>query len=112
MMFFKAAVVSTFAILATAAPNPCDTVTATAPGPDVTTISQCDTGDAQCCDSVGPADSLPDVGTILGLLGIILEDLSVVVGLDCVDIVGDSCDQQPVCCTDNDFSGIVSPYSP
>ncbi|KAF8531233.1 fungal hydrophobin-domain-containing protein [Gautieria morchelliformis] len=112
MMFFKAAVVSTVAILATAAPNPWGpgtvTVTATAPGPTVTTISQCNTGGAQCCNSVGAANSLPGVGAILGLLGIVIQDLSVVVGLGCANIAGGSCNQQPVCCTDNHFNGLIN----
>ncbi|KAF8479839.1 hypothetical protein JB92DRAFT_2837769 [Gautieria morchelliformis] len=117
MLFSKAAVVSTFAILATAAPNPWGTVTvtATAPGPTVTTISQCDTGetlslpgDAQCCISVGSANSLPAVRPLLSLLGIVLLDDDLVVGINCVDIVDDSCTQQPVCCTDNDFNGLVN----
>ncbi|KAF8510794.1 hypothetical protein JB92DRAFT_2938283 [Gautieria morchelliformis] len=109
MMFFKAAVVSTLAVLATAAPNkPTVTVTATAPGPTVTTISQCNTGGAKCCTSVGAANSLPGVGVILGLLGIVLQDASVVVGLGCVNLVGNSCTEQPVCCTDNDFDGLIN----
>ncbi|KAF8523237.1 fungal hydrophobin-domain-containing protein [Gautieria morchelliformis] len=110
MMFSKAAVVSTLAVLATAAPNPWGTVTvtATAPGPTVTTISQCNTGDAQCCNTVGAANSLPGLGLILGLLGIVIQDLSVVVGLGCVNIVGNTCTAQPVCCTDNNFNGLIN----
>ncbi|KAF8510792.1 fungal hydrophobin-domain-containing protein [Gautieria morchelliformis] len=106
MMFFKAAVVSTLAILATA--NPTTTVTAKPPGPTVTTVSQCNTGGAQCCSTVGAANSLPGVAVILGLLGIVLQDASVVVGLSCVPIVGNVCTQQPVCCTDNDFNGLIN----
>ena len=47
MMFSKAVVVSTMAIFAAASPwgPPTVTVTATAPGPTVTTISQCNTGE-------------------------------------------------------------------
>ncbi|KAF8523238.1 hydrophobin [Gautieria morchelliformis] len=94
MMFFKAVVVSTFAILATAAPN-------TAP-------SQCNTGAVQCCNSVGAANSLPGAAAIIALLGIVLQDPSVVVGLSCANIVGTSCTQQPVCCTDNNFNGVIN----
>ncbi|KAF8512475.1 fungal hydrophobin-domain-containing protein [Gautieria morchelliformis] len=95
MMFFKPVVVSTFAILATAA----------AP---TTTTSQCNTGAAQCCNSVGAANSLPGAAAIIGLLGIILQDPSVVVGLNCVNIAGSTCTQQPVCCTNNNFNGVIN----
>ncbi|KIJ28430.1 hypothetical protein M422DRAFT_92498, partial [Sphaerobolus stellatus SS14] len=76
--------------------------------------SQCNTGDAQCCNTVGAANSIPGVSTLLGLLGIVLQDVSVIVGLGCTPITviglgqGANCAQQPVCCTDNQFNGLIN----
>ncbi|KIJ41356.1 hypothetical protein M422DRAFT_141541, partial [Sphaerobolus stellatus SS14] len=76
--------------------------------------SQCNTGDAQCCNTVGAANSLPGAGVVLGLLDVVLQDLSVVVGLGCTPITiiglgqGANCAQQPVCCTDNNFNGLIN----
>ncbi|KIJ43890.1 hypothetical protein M422DRAFT_169254, partial [Sphaerobolus stellatus SS14] len=67
-------------------------------------------GSAQCCNPLGSANSLPRGRRRFGFL----EDLSVVVGLRCTPITvaglgqGANCAQQPVCCTDNEFNGIVS----
>jgi len=106
-----------FTILAAAAPGgnppPDKTVTVTAPAPTVTTISQCNTGDAQCCDTVESASS-SGVGVILGLLGIVLDSLDVLVGLGCTPLSivgigsGVNCAQQPVCCTNNNFNGLIN----
>ncbi|KAF8523235.1 hydrophobin [Gautieria morchelliformis] len=100
MIFFKAVVVSTFAILAAVM------VTATP-------VDQCNTGPAQCCNTVGAAGDSGIAG-ILGLLGVITHDVSTVVGFGCKPISviavggGIHCDQQPVCCTDNSFNGLVN----
>ncbi|KAJ7704937.1 fungal hydrophobin-domain-containing protein [Mycena rosella] len=89
------------------------TVTVTAPAPTITSISQCNTGDAQCCNTVVSASD-PQVGPILGLLGIVLSDSTISVGLDCTPITiigigqGANCAQQPVCCTNNGFNGLIS----
>ena len=45
----------------------------------------CSTGSLQCCNSVQSAKSSA-VGVILGLLGIVLQDLNVDVGLTCTPI--------------------------
>ncbi|KAF5347800.1 hypothetical protein D9756_010272 [Leucocoprinus leucothites] len=59
------------------------TVTVSAP-PTTTTApaSQCNTGSLQCCNSVQSASS-GAVGLLLGLLGVVLSDLTVLVGLTC-----------------------------
>ncbi|KAF8579897.1 fungal hydrophobin [Ramaria rubella] len=109
-MYTKAFVLSSLAILAAAVPggHGPTTVTVTA-APTATTISQCNTGgDAQCCNTVGAANTLPGIGLILGLLGIVLQDLSVVVGLGCTSISGNNCNQQPVCCSNNNFNGLIN----
>ncbi|KAK7460567.1 hypothetical protein VKT23_009288 [Stygiomarasmius scandens] len=73
---------------------------------------QCNTGPIQCCNSVQSASSNA-ASTLLGLLGIVVQDLNVLVGLDCnpigvIGIGGNSCTAQPVCCENNNFNGIVS----
>ncbi|KAF9005092.1 fungal hydrophobin-domain-containing protein [Cyathus striatus] len=89
------------------------TVTFTAP-PTTTTIapSQCNTGSIQCCDSVQSASSSA-VSSLLGLLGVVIQDLTVLVGITCsplsiVGIGGNSCTAQPVCCENNSFNGLIA----
>ena len=43
-------------------------------------------GDAQCCNTVGAANSLPGADVLLGLLDIVLKEVSVVIGLGCTPI--------------------------
>ncbi|KAJ4465684.1 fungal hydrophobin-domain-containing protein [Lentinula edodes] len=101
-MQFKLAFVSAaLATLAVATPAPRDE-----PG------SSCSTGPVQCCNSVQSASSDP-ITTILGLLGIVLQDLNVDVGLTCSPITvigasGSSCSAKAVCCEDNSHGGLIS----
>ncbi|KAF8887548.1 fungal hydrophobin-domain-containing protein [Infundibulicybe gibba] len=72
--------------------------------------SQCNTGPVQCCNSVQQASS-PSAASLLGPLGVVLGS-NVPVGLTCspisaVGIAGNSCSAQPVCCTGNNFNGLV-----
>ncbi|KAE9407599.1 fungal hydrophobin, partial [Gymnopus androsaceus JB14] len=74
--------------------------------------SSCSTGSVQCCDSVESASN-PAVGLLLGLLGIVLQNLNVDVGLTCSPITvigasGSSCSAQAVCCQDNSHGGLIS----
>ncbi|KIJ48514.1 hypothetical protein M422DRAFT_247861 [Sphaerobolus stellatus SS14] len=93
------------AILAAATPMP----NSPAPIP----ISQCNTGDAQCCNSVSSASN-PSTAALLGLLGIVVQSVTAIVGLGCTPITvigagqGANCAQQPVCCTNNNFNGLVN----
>ncbi|KAH9476556.1 Fruiting body protein SC1 [Psilocybe cubensis] len=73
---------------------------------------QCNTGELQCCNSVQAANS-SGATSLLGPLGIVLGDVTALVGINCspisvVGVVGNSCNTQPVCCTDNSFNGLVS----
>ncbi|KAJ3861746.1 MAG: hydrophobin 2 [Lentinula lateritia] len=101
-MQFKLAFVSAaLATLAVATPAPRDEP-----------ASSCSTGPIQCCNSVQSASSDP-ITTILGLLGIVLQDLNVDVGLTCSPITvigasGSSCSAQAVCCEDNSHGGLIS----
>ncbi|KAJ3719578.1 hydrophobin 2 [Lentinula guzmanii] len=96
-MQFKFAFVSAaLATLAVATPAPRDT---------------CSTGPVQCCQSVEPASS-SGAASILSLLGIVLQDLTVDVGLTCspITVIGtsSSCSAQAVCCEDNSHGGLIS----
>ncbi|KAL4245050.1 Hydrophobin [Abortiporus biennis] len=70
---------------------------------------QCNTGPVQCCNSVQPAGG-KDASTLLGSLGIVLQDLNVPVGLTCSPILGSgaNCAQTPVCCENNNFNGLIN----
>ncbi|KAJ4466324.1 hydrophobin 2 [Lentinula aciculospora] len=72
----------------------------------------CTTGTLQCCGTVESASS-PGATELLGLLGIVLQDLDVLVGLTCSPITviglgGSSCSATTVCCDDNSQGGLIS----
>jgi len=74
------------------------------------TPSQCNTGSTLCCNSTSTAGAQ---SALLGLLGIVLQDVNALVGLGCSPISvigagGNSCSQQPVCCSNNNFNGIIA----
>ncbi|KAK7023641.1 hypothetical protein VNI00_016603 [Paramarasmius palmivorus] len=88
------------------------TVTVTAPGPTETAVNQCNTGDVQCCNTVETAGS-PAAAGLLGFLGVVVQDLSVLVGITCtpVTILGigqGECSARPVCCSNNNFNGLIA----
>ncbi|KAH9944643.1 fungal hydrophobin [Amylocystis lapponica] len=114
---YAAAVVLSITLIVSANPWAPPTTTATvtktvtAPAPTATTISQCNTGESQCCQSTEAANSVTGAA-LLGLLGIVLEDVDVLLGLDCspITVVGGSgiCDASPVCCSDNSVGDLIS----
>ncbi|KAL0947658.1 hypothetical protein HGRIS_013745 [Hohenbuehelia grisea] len=72
--------------------------------------AECDTGPV-CCNSVQKADS-KDVTLLAGLLGIVISDVTALVGLNCspisvIGLGGNSC-SSPVCCSDNKFGGLIA----
>ncbi|CAL1702830.1 unnamed protein product [Somion occarium] len=73
----------------------------------------CNTGPVQCCNSVQSAGS-PEASKQLGLLGIVLGDANIPVGLTCSPITavgaggGGNCAATPVCCENNSYSGVVN----
>ncbi|KDQ62775.1 hypothetical protein JAAARDRAFT_121370 [Jaapia argillacea MUCL 33604] len=95
------AVPAALAILAVATP------TSTEPA------SACTTGPIQCCDTVESASS-PAAAGILAGLGVVVQDVTALVGLTCSPITvigvgsGSSCSASPVCCTDNSYGGLIS----
>ncbi|KAK0212025.1 hydrophobin-251 [Armillaria fumosa] len=72
------------------------------------------TGTAQCCESTqNPSDLSPSTVALLGLLGVVVGDLTADVGLTCspisvIGVGGTSCDAQAVCCDDNKFNGVIA----
>ena len=70
-MFSKLAIISSLAILAVATPTPNDTP-----------ASSCTTGPIQCCQTTTTAGA-PAAAAIIALLGIVVQDLNVPVGLTC-----------------------------
>ncbi|KAF7797887.1 hypothetical protein EIP86_009093 [Pleurotus ostreatoroseus] len=108
------------ALLAVATPNPVErrnnqptaTVTVTAPGPTVTDAGSCNTGPIQCCNIVTSADS-KEATSLLGLLGIVLSDVTALVGIQCspitvIGVGGGACSAHPVCCENNSVGGLIS----
>ncbi|GBE83670.1 fungal hydrophobin-domain-containing protein [Sparassis latifolia] len=120
-MFSRFVVASSLALLAVATPwgvptetaTSTVTLTVTAPAPTVTTVSQCNTGSIQCCQSVESANSAAG-SALLGLLSIVLDDVNLLLGSDCSPLTvvgvgsGSSCDANPVCCTDNSYGNLIS----
>ncbi|KAJ3551688.1 hypothetical protein NP233_g13033 [Leucocoprinus birnbaumii] len=79
---------------------------------DGSTGGSCNTGSIQCCNTVQDASST-GVSQLAGLLGIALGSITGLVGLNCsplsiLGVGGNSCSAQPVCCTGNSFSGLIS----
>ncbi|EPQ51122.1 hydrophobin [Gloeophyllum trabeum ATCC 11539] len=95
--------VSALSILAAATPTP----TGTEPA------GQCTTGPIQCCNTVTQAND-PAAATILGSLGVVLQDVTALVGLTCspINVVGigsgSTCDAHPVCCENNSYGSLIS----
>ncbi|KAF5363307.1 hypothetical protein D9756_000200 [Leucocoprinus leucothites] len=74
--------------------------------------NSCSTGPVQCCNTVTKASD-PAASKILGLLGVVVQDLNVLVGLTCTPITvigagGNSCTAQTVCCENNSFNGVIA----
>ncbi|KAK1225924.1 hypothetical protein PQX77_011122 [Marasmius sp. AFHP31] len=72
----------------------------------------CNTGPIQCCNTVTTAKD-PIITPVLALLGIVLQDLNVGVGLTCspITVIGGNnggCSAHPVCCSDNSHGGLIS----
>ncbi|KAF9478761.1 fungal hydrophobin [Pholiota conissans] len=108
-LFFFLATLSVLAAATTV------TVTVTAAQPTITAgapANQCNTGSLNCCDSLERSDGTL-VGILLGLLGVVIQGVEVLVGITCspIDILGigqNSCNEQPVCCENDTFNGIIA----
>ncbi|TFK59722.1 fungal hydrophobin [Pluteus cervinus] len=74
--------------------------------------SQCNVGSVSCCNQVQSANHAT-VQQLTGLLGIVLGGATGQVGINCTPVTvigagGNSCSAQPVCCTNNDFNGLIN----
>ncbi|TFK99167.1 fungal hydrophobin [Pterulicium gracile] len=72
----------------------------------------CNTGPIQCCQSTEAASG-PNASKLLGLLGVVVQDLNVLVGLQCspITVIGggtSGCNAEPVCCQNNTFHGLIA----
>nr|TBU29281.1 fungal hydrophobin-domain-containing protein [Dichomitus squalens] len=73
----------------------------------------CSTGEIQCCESTETAGSATGTA-LLGLLGVVVQDLNVLLGVNCspITVIGvgssGSCSASTVCCDDNSHGGLVS----
>ncbi|KAJ7610433.1 hydrophobin [Roridomyces roridus] len=69
----------------------------------------CSTGPVQCCGTV-ESISDPTVSRILGLPGIVVGDVTGLVGLNCVPVstTNSQCSTSPVCCTSTQLGGLVN----
>ncbi|KAG6848768.1 hypothetical protein H0H93_014268, partial [Arthromyces matolae] len=75
--------------------------------------TSCSTEKQQCCNSVQDAKSSGVAEIVHSLLGVAVEDVTAQVGLTCTPISvlaisGVSCNQQTVCCENNNFNGLVA----
>ncbi|KAG1867282.1 fungal hydrophobin-domain-containing protein [Suillus subalutaceus] len=77
------------------------------------TSSQCDTGNIQCCQGTQTADEYNKNATAHGGIPIDIDILGRV-GLSCTPIsvvgtgAGATCSQEPLCCSDNQYYGLVN----
>ncbi|KAJ8488970.1 hypothetical protein ONZ51_g3231 [Trametes cubensis] len=100
-MFAKVAIYTTaiFTALAAATPVPQGS-------------ASCNTGPISCCQDVRSASD-GAVTTLLGLLGVVLQDVTASVGLNCspisvIGVGGGACSATPVCCENNNVGGLIS----
>ncbi|KAG8217941.1 hydrophobin, partial [Butyriboletus roseoflavus] len=71
---------------------------------------QCNTGSINCCNSVQSLSSAQNTLSQFNLLSAATA-AGGQVGFNCSPISlvgGNTCEQQPVCCTGNDFNGLVN----
>ncbi|EIW52195.1 hydrophobin [Trametes versicolor FP-101664 SS1] len=101
-MFAKFFTIASLAILAAATPTP---------GGEP--ASSCSTGPVQCCDSTAKANSAAAT-SILDSIGVVVQDVNALVGLDCSPIsvvgvgAGNVCSAEAVCCQDNSHGTLIS----
>ncbi|CAL1699858.1 unnamed protein product [Somion occarium] len=74
--------------------------------------SSCSTAPIQCCESTETAGSAAGA-ELLDAVGVVVQDVNVLLGVTCspisgVGVGGGSCSANPVCCSDNNFGGLLS----
>ncbi|KAK1229775.1 hypothetical protein PQX77_007152 [Marasmius sp. AFHP31] len=98
MLFNKFFAISALTTLAVATP--------------VARSGDCTTGTLECCNNVTTAKD-PVAALLIALLGIVVQDVNVGVGLTCspITVIGGGnggCNAHPVCCSDNSHGGLIS----
>ncbi|KAF8154763.1 type 1 hydrophobin [Crassisporium funariophilum] len=84
---------------------------AAAPSPQVT--DSCNTGPVQCCNQMLEAED-EHYDIITALLSLDVASITGQIGLSCTPITaigvgsGANCNSSPVCCSDNQFNGLVA----
>ncbi|KAG2095058.1 hydrophobin [Suillus cothurnatus] len=70
---------------------------------------QCNTGSTQCCDSVSKSGHGGHLDELLGLLAIEVPH-NTPCGVSCSPMggKGSDCNQEPVCCENNSYNGIIN----
>ncbi|KAI0682235.1 fungal hydrophobin-domain-containing protein [Earliella scabrosa] len=73
----------------------------------------CSTGPIQCCNSVSSVKDNSALGGLLGLLGVVVQDVTAAIGLGCspisvIGVGGGSCNANAVCCQNNNVGGLIS----
>ncbi|KAI0812341.1 hypothetical protein BC629DRAFT_1589123 [Irpex lacteus] len=94
--------------------SPPPTTTITVSPPTATSASQCGgTASLQCCEQAVAGNSI--LGRALfGLLGLVVTEVDILLGLDCNPISvgsigsGDACSATPVCCENNSVDVPIS----
>jgi len=79
------------------------------PPPTVPSVSQCNTGTVQCCNTMTSAAN-PLVGSLGGLVGLV-GNLALPVGLTCTSIGlldSNQCNNSPVCCSNVQQQGLIA----
>jgi len=78
------------------------------PPPTVPSVSQCNTGSVQCCNSTTSASD-PSVAFLSGLLGLV-PNLALPIGLTCTSVLLNSnqCNNSPVCCSNVYQQGLIA----
>ncbi|PPQ77840.1 hypothetical protein CVT25_015334 [Psilocybe cyanescens] len=77
-----------------------------------TTQDSCNTGAIQCCNQLYKSGTA-QANLLTSVLGVVAGPVTGLVGANCspIDVIatgGNSCTQQPVCCTSNHFNGLVN----
>ncbi|PPQ87589.1 hypothetical protein CVT25_006077 [Psilocybe cyanescens] len=76
--------------------------------------SQCNTGPVQCCNQVGTAKTIiANDARFANLLDTFVGPATAILGVSCtpvsvIGVGGNSCTAQPVCCTGNQFNGLIN----
>ncbi|CDO71061.1 hypothetical protein BN946_scf184844.g65 [Trametes cinnabarina] len=102
-MFAKAVIYTTAVFTAPAAATPLPQASS----------GSCNTGPIHCCQDVRPASDA-SVSTLLGLLGVVVGDLTASIGIQCSPLSvigvgsGSACSSTPVCCENNSVGGLIN----